>query len=132
MGEMTPRLVKGMQGSYIEAEFDGVNMSDIEPVGKRVLVLMDEGGHMSPGGVYMAPEVVERMSLASETGVVVALGGSAFKHHQDGSSWTGARPGIGDRVYVEKYAGLLAKGVDGRNYRIMDDGCVGAKLRKGN
>ena len=50
----------------------------------------------------------------------------AFLLNEDMSPWTGERPKPGDRVYIEKYAGKLVKGRDGRTYRIMDYGSIGA------
>jgi chaperonin GroES len=123
---MKERLLKGLQSEYRPSFYTGSNTAGIHPIGKRVLVLMDEAPDRTSGGILMTEDMVERMSLASESGAIIELGGEAFTHHSDGTVWRGAKPKPGDRVYVEKYAGLLAQGLDGKKYRVMEDGAVGA------
>lgn len=123
---MKPRLVDRMQGKYKPAEFKG-NPSGVNPLGKRVLVQTDEfEGTFAGGKLEFVSDMVERMNMASESGVLVAVGPEAFSHHPDGSRWLFNSPSPGDHVYFEKYAGLLVMGNDGIKYRLMDDGCIGA------
>ncbi len=121
---LTPRLVKRMQGDYVPAEFTG-NQSGYLPLGKKVMVIMDQAAEKH-GSVELPPEVVERMSLASESGILIESGPEAFDIHGDGSRWHGCKPVAGDHVIIEKYAGLLILGDDGLKYRIMEDTCIGA------
>jgi chaperonin GroES len=123
---MKPRLVDRIQGKYKAAEFAG-NKSGVTPLGKKVLVLTDEfEGTFAGGKLEFLSDQVERMNLASESGVIVQCSAEAFTHHYDGSRWMGRTPAPGDHVYFEKYAGLLVMGNDGKKYRLMDDSCIGA------
>lgn len=123
---MKPRLVDRLHGKYKAAEFLGTNTSGITPIGKKILVLTDEFDPTFAGGkLEFVPEMVERMTLASESGVVMEAGQEAFTRHTDGSPWNGRRPVPGDHVYIEKYAGLLVMGNDSKKYRLMDDSCIG-------
>lgn len=143
---MEPRLIKGLHAEYVPAKWSGKNDSGVRVVGKTVLVLMDECSATTSGtaglalleeagikpqvgatvGTTLPAEIIERMSLAAETGVLVAISGGAFLLNEDGTSWSGEKPAPGDRVYIEKYAGKLVKGLDGLTYRLMDYGSIGA------
>lgn len=123
---MQERLIKGLQSEYRPSVFEGSNTSGVHPIGKRVLVLMDEAPEKTSGGIHMTNDMVERMSLASESGAIFEMGAEAFTRHSDGTAWQGVKPKLGERVYVEKYAGLLCQGKDGRKYRVMEDSCIGA------
>ena len=87
---------------------------------------MDEAASMTSGGVSLPETLIERQSMAAESGVLVAVAAGAFLLNEDMTPWTGEKPKPGDRVYVEKYAGKLVKGRDGKTYRLMDYGCIGA------
>ena len=123
---MEPRLIKGLHATYIPAKWSGEDKSGIRVVGKTVLVLMDECSPKSMGGVDLTHDMVEKMSMASESGVLIAVSDGAFLLNEDLTPWTGPRPQAGDRVYIEKYAGKQIKGRDGQTYRIMDYGSIGA------
>lgn len=123
---MQERFVKGLQFNYVEAQWSGTNTSGVLPIGKRILVMMDTMPEKSQGGVIITDTKREIMSMAAETGTLVAIGPEAFKHHHDGTTWISAKPVPGRRIYVEKYAGLEIMGDDGQKYRLMDDGCAGA------
>jgi co-chaperonin GroES (HSP10) len=123
---MQQHLIKGLHADYTPAKWDGQNTSGVRVVGKTVLVLMDECSPTSTGGVSLPEDVVEKMSMAAETGVLVAVSPGAFLLNEDMTPWTGEKPRAGDRVYIEKYAGKQIKGRDGKTYRIMDYGSIGA------
>ena len=123
---MQPRLIKGTQAEYVPAKWSGEDTSGIRVVGKTVLVLMDECAAESSGGVALPGDLIERMSMASESGVLVAVSAGAFLLNEDMTPWIGEKPKPGDRVYIEKYAGKQVKGRDGKTYRIMDYGSIGA------
>lgn len=105
---MKPRLLKGMQADYEPASWDGANTSGMIPLGKNLLIRMDECAKATSGGVLLVDDQLERMDAASTTGVVYAVGEPI--------------PGIapGERVWTEKYAGQIGRGADGKLYRIMD------------
>lgn len=123
---MEPRLIKGLQADYVPAKWNGKDDSGIRVVGKTILVLMDACSAKSSGGIELPEDLIERMSMASESGVLVAVAPGAFLLNEDMTPWIGDKPKPGDRVYIEKYAGKQVKGRDGQTYRIMDYGSVGA------
>jgi chaperonin GroES len=120
------QLLKGLHAEFTPSEWDGVDTSGIRPVGPTVVVLCDVCSEISSGGAYLPIDYVRQQTLGSEQGVIVAIAKGAFVIHEDGSVWRDEKPKPGDRVYFEKYAGRLAKGQDGREYRIMDYKCIGA------
>lgn len=123
---MEPRLIKNLHADYIPAVWNGKNESGIRTVGKTVLVLMDECSPMTTGGIELPPDVIERMSMASESGILIAAAEGAFLLNEDNTPWSGEKPKPGDRLYIDKYAGKQVKGRDGRTYRLMDYGSIGA------
>ena len=123
---MQPHLIKGLHADYIPAAWSGKDTSGIRVVGKTVLVLMDKCSPKSTGGVDLPDDLIEKMSMAAESGVLVACAAAAFLLNEDMTPWSGEKPKPGDRVYIDKYAGKLVKGRDGETYRIMDYGSIGA------
>lgn len=123
---MEPRLIKGIQAEYIPAKWSGSDTSGVRVVGKCVLVLTDECSTKTSGGIELPEDLVERMSMAAESGVLVAVSPGAFLLNEDMTPWSGPKPQPGDRVYIEKYAGKQIKGRDGKTYRIMDYCSIGA------
>lgn len=129
---LRPKLLKSVQlGEFVQAEYTGKNESGYVPIGDRVLVLPDSAAAVSSGGIQLLPEQVERTTLASETGVVIALGDDAFHWNFDRTRvWEGYKPQPGDRVYILRYSGQTLMGEDGRIYRLMDYGNVGAVKKR--
>jgi chaperonin GroES len=122
------RIILNSAGfKYLRAEWDGENKSGYEPLGDRVLVFCDVAPGMSEGGIIV--EVTqEQQQMACETGVIVALGPTAFKWNADRMrEFGGEKPEPGTRVYFERYAGMLVTGDDGLQYRSMDDKHIGLK-----
>ena len=123
---MEVKLIKGLHAEYVPAAWSGKDTSGIRVVGKCVLVLMDACSPTTTGGIDLTDDMIEKMSMGAESGVLVAVSPGAFLLNEDMSPWTGEKPKPGDRVYIEKYAGKQVKGRDGVNYRIMDYGSIGA------
>jgi co-chaperonin GroES (HSP10) len=122
--ETKPRLLRTELGEF-EQNQSAVNDSGYQPIGDRVLIKVDNAASTSSGGVHLPDDVVYKQTMAAETGIIVALGDAAFKWTFDRSrEWYGYRPEVGNRVYVERYAGRILKGKDGVWYRLMDDTCV--------
>lgn len=119
-------VVKNIQAEFSPATWNGVDTSGIRVVGKAILVLMDECCEITSGGIQLPADFLEKMNAGCETGRLVAVSPGAFLLNEDMTPWAGEKPKPGDRVYIEKYAGKLVKGSDGRKYRLMDYGCVGA------
>lgn len=99
-------------------KFEG-NKSGIRPIGTKVLVLPEQIEEKTAGGILLANETVERNSLAVTTGTIVAVGEGAY------SDWPNVTrdqcPKEGDKVHMARYAGLLVDGVDGKQYRLIQD-----------
>ena len=123
---MQTHLIKGLHADYVPAKWSGKDTSGIRVVGKTILVLMDQCAPKTTGGIELTDDMIEKMSMGAESGVIVAVSPGAFLLNEDMSPWIGEKPKAGDRVYVEKYAGKQVKGRDGETYRIMDYSCVGA------
>lgn len=128
---MGPRLlkIKTPLGEFDIAPYSGRNESGYQPTGDRVLILPDQCAEQTSGGLYLDPTTMERITAASETGILAAMGDMAFDKTARGRQWTGRKPAIGDRVYFERYAGVILVGDDGKTYRVMDDDAVAAIRR---
>ena len=126
MTETLTKLVQGLQAEYVPARWDGKDTGGVRVVGKTVLVLMDEVAEVRDSGIELPIDYRERMNAGCETGVLVAVSPGAFLLNEDMTPWSGVKPQPGDRVYIQKYAGKQVKGRDGKIYRIMDYGCIGA------
>lgn len=124
---MTPKLLlKTPKGWYEAAQWDGENASGITPTGEHILVLPDVSSDMTPGGVAITEDQQSRNTEAAETGILVAVGEDAWLWNADRTrKYEGRKPQIGERVIFERYAGALHYSADGRQYRMMDDKCVG-------
>lgn len=124
---MQPKLLKIGDATFERAEFDGENHSGFVPIGDKVLVLPDTAADVTGGGIILTGEQVERTTLSAETGVIIALGDGAFEWNSDRSRpWSGTKPEIGERVYMQRYSGQVMMGKDERFYRVMTDVCVAA------
>lgn len=110
--------------SYYKTERESFteNLSGIEPVGTKLLVLTDSVGDTTQGGITLTPDHVERMTLAITTGVVAAVGGACFTDWPNSDrKWPGNTPAVGTRVHIAKYAGIIVEGKDGKRYRLIQD-----------
>ena len=116
---LPPRLMKGMQADYEPAFYDAelAENCGLVPFGPNILIRMDKCATASAGGVILLDDLVERMDEASVTGCIYAMGDDAFRGQQ-------SKPEIGQRVYIEKYSGIKARGKDGGLYRVVDEKCV--------
>lgn len=92
------------------------NNSGIIPKGHRILVLPEAVEEVSAGGIIMATATQQQREQMGQTdGVVIAIGATAFSDL--GEPWCK----VGDRVIFAKYAGLMRKGKDEKEYRIIND-----------
>lgn len=122
-------LRTGDQREYVSATFNGTNMSGLQPIDDKVLLLMDQHSDKTSGGVIVPEDTRSRQTMASEGGVIVALGDGAFKFNDDATRRLEAlqlAPRPGDRVVVERYAGRVVQGVDGVEYRLVSQRAIGA------
>jgi hypothetical protein len=127
MAETLTKLVQGLQSEYVPAKWDGKDTSGVRVVGKTVLVLMDEVAEVRDSGIELVADYRERMNAKCESGVLVKVSPGAFLLNEDMTPWSGDKPVPGERVHIQKYAGTLIKSTrDGKTYRLMDYGCIGA------
>ena len=90
----------------------------IEPAGHRVLVQPDETMKGYEGVLEIPDSVKDRHAMAQTTGTVVSVGRTAWKTEDFGNEpWAH----VGDRVCFAKYGGLVMKGKDGIQYRLLND-----------
>lgn len=124
---MTPKLFKTKLADYVQAEWSGKNESGWNPVGDRVLIKPDEVATRTKGGIELPEDLQDRMTMAAEAGMVVAVGDGSFKWNSDGiTPYEGVKPKPGDRVSIGRYSGQLIMGHDGKSYRILDSKELGA------
>jgi len=94
---------------------DCQNGSGIWPVGYRVLVRPDPIEETTAGGIIIAETIRDAHGQAQTTGTLVACGPDAWREFQ--GKW--AKPG--DKVLFAKYGGLMIEGLDGQQYRLLND-----------
>jgi co-chaperonin GroES (HSP10) len=129
---MTPKLIRTPLGQYTPALWAGTNASGIEPFGCRVLVLPDPFAATTGGGIAIPDDLQERMTEASETGILIAVGDEAWFWNSDRTRhFSGRKPEVGAHIIFERYAGSYQFGADGHRYRLMDDRCIGGIFAAG-
>jgi co-chaperonin GroES (HSP10) len=100
------------------------NLSGITPVGVSLLILPDAVEQTTESGIVISSNTEHaREELRQTDGVVIALGSKAYFDED-------ARCKVGDRVIMAAYSGMIRKGKDGRNYRLILDDDVKAILEK--
>jgi chaperonin GroES len=126
--QVKPRLLKSsQQHEFVAAEWTGSNESGYHPLGDMVLIAPDCAAEKTSGGIVLTVETTDRMSMAAESGVVVALGSDAYLWNADRTRrWEGLKPSPGDRIYMQRYSGQLVLGKDGKVYRLCEQNCIGA------
>lgn len=100
------------------------NLSGIEPVGISILVDPDIVEQTTASGIVTSTSTEnEREQLRQTDGVVIAISVGAFEDEP-------TRCKVGDRVIMAALAGMIRKGVDGKNYRLIRDVDVVAILKE--
>lgn len=125
---MSPKLFQTARALYTVEPWDGQNLSGLKPISNLVLIRADECAPFTAGGLSLTDEVRENNSLASETGVIVAVGSAAFKFTVGGRPWSDddpEKPKPGDRVWFQRYSGSEHNGYDKKLYRMMNDTVIG-------
>ena len=92
------------------------NNSGIRPTGHYILVLPDPVEERTKGGIILTPNTVEDERRETTRGTVVEVGPTGWREFGDGSPW--AKPG--DHVCYGRHAGRFMKGVDDRDYVLMN------------
>lgn len=125
------------------------NNSGVIPLDLRVVVMPDPAETKTAGGIIIPEATAEREKAAAVKGTLVAFGehafGDAFSVHRNANERVrkaearydeafaeleAAQASLADaqqpyeagaRVMIGKYAGVVFKGTDGNEYRIMND-----------
>lgn len=84
-----------------------VNTSGLHPIGKRVLVLLEEVP-TAHGAIALTNQTIERDQMAQIHARIVELGPDLTSPHPPGT-----------RVCIKRYAGEYLMGVDNLRYRIL-------------
>ena len=97
-----------------------MNDSGINPAGHRVLILVENETEdekaLRKAGLIMAETTKQRHHLAQMAGIVVAVGKTAWVDFKS-EPWAT----VGDRVMFSKYSGVILRGKDNNQYRMVND-----------
>lgn len=98
----------------------------IDPVEYNVLIAPETVEERTAGGIIRVESAKEQEQTASMRGRLLAVSPLAFNYDE----WPAhaRKPQIGDAVLFAKYAGVLIKGADDREYRVLKDKDVMAVL----
>ena len=104
------------------------NHSGIHPIGDRVLICPEEVEEVSRGGIVIhSASQAEKEQMAQVFGLVVEIAPEAWSEYNIGS-----KPiKVGDRVIFGKYAGMVFRGLDGVDYRILRAEMIHSKVDAG-
>ena len=124
-----------------------MNKSGISPSGNRVVVLPDDVEKKTEGGIVIPDSIADQHQDANSTGLLIAVGPDAYQHTTSiterlidgqwkavertitGYSEAFAKPG--DRVAFAKFGGLKVEGEDGKEYRVLNDEDITARVSDG-
>lgn len=102
-----------------------MNTSGITPLDVRVLVRPDAVSD-KVGAIFIPDSVKEQDKFAQMKATLIAAGANAWCEAKTGAGFIAPEPGA--RVLIAKYGGILVRGEDGADYRIMNDADVTAIL----
>ena len=100
------------------------NAAGIVPMEFKVLIRPEPVEEVTKGGIVIPDSLKEKNKYATDKGTLLAVGAIAFTE----PSWLEC-PQFGDTVLFDRYAGGLVKGVDGEEYRLINDKEIQAVLR---
>ena len=126
----TPKLKPALQEKYQKEKKEIRNITnEMEklplPVGWRILVLPFEASKKSKGGIIYSDDAVERASIASTCGNVLAMGSQTYdKEKFPEGPWCKK----GDWVVFARYAGSRIK-IQGGEVRLLNDDEILATIK---
>ena len=126
----TPKLKPALQEKYQKEKKEIRNITnEMEklplPVGWRILVLPFEASKKSKGGIIYSDDAVERASIASTCGNVLAMGSQTYdKEKFPAGPWCKK----GDWVVFARYAGSRIK-IQGGEVRLLNDDEILATIK---
>ena len=89
----------------------------LRATGFCVLVALADPEKITKGGIILTEQTVERESMKTARGRIVSVSPAAF----DFANFAGQHARLGDVVAFAQYAGIVVKGDDGRDYRLIQD-----------
>jgi chaperonin GroES len=104
------------------------NPSGIKPTEYKVLVQPIKVDAKTKGGIILPDEHKDREQFAQMQGTLVAISPLAFTYAGEADWGDAEKPKPGDKVMFAKFAGAAVKGMDGADYRIINDKDVSAVL----
>lgn len=106
-----------------------INKSGISPVRDLILILPEEEIETEDGLIKIPEYIKQKEIMAQVFGTLIALGEGAFGYE---NKQYGVAPNIpiGTRIMFAKYGGIVVRGKDGTNYRIIRDDDVLATVDK--
>ena len=126
----TPKLKPALQEKYQKEKKELKNITnEMEklplPVGWRILVLPFEASKKSKGGIIYSDDAVERASIASTCGNVLAMGSQTYdKEKFPEGPWCKK----GDWVVFARYAGSRIR-IHGGEVRLLNDDEILATIK---
>lgn len=94
-----------------------MNPSGITPLGHRVLILPLKVEEKTKSGIILADgDTLRKEQMAQDKGQVVALGSDVWKDQE-----TQDQAKVGDTVVYARHAGNLWTGLNGVQYRLVND-----------
>ena len=126
----TPKLKPALQEKYQKEKKEIKNITnEMEklplPVGWRILILPFEASKKSKGGIIYSDDAVDRASIASTCGNVLAMGNQTYdKEKFPGGPWCKK----GDWVVFARYAGSRIK-IQGGEVRLLNDDEILATIK---
>lgn len=103
------------------------NTSGIEPCGHRVLVRTFQTQRKTEGGILLPENVADKKDKAETKGVLLDYGPTAWKAEGFGNAPWADR---GDVVIIGRHEGIFVTGVDGIEYRLLQDEGIQARIVK--
>ncbi len=100
------------------------NTSGLKPLGRAVLLKMVEIDELKTVKVVIPENVKRNSATVEQRAIVMDVGNEAWADEAE------PRAQIGDKVFVTKFAGFIAKGNDGEIYRLVNDRDIFCKIEE--
>ena len=97
-----------------------------QPTGWRILILPFKMKEKTKGGILMGQDTLERQQVASQCGIVLAVGPNAYKDQERFPNGPWCK--VGDWVMFARYAGSRIK-IEGGEVRLLNDDEVLATIK---
>jgi len=98
------------------------NKSGIIPLGFKVLIKIKKLEEKTEGGIYIPKDSLEKESAGSQVATIVDYGQAAFTIGAGDlpKEWD-IHPEVGQKVILNRYAGINITGKDDEEYRLVSD-----------